>query len=108
MKVAHAKAEERRAMAVAIEQEMRAKTQEAKAQVIIAEAEVPKALSEALKNGNLGVMDYYKLQNIKADTSMRNSLSSNEVLNQDNDDQNSKIYTSINNNVYKFIILHVD
>ena len=53
---------------------MRAKAQEAKAQVIIAEAEVPKALAEALKSGNLGVMDYYKLQNIAADTKMRNSI----------------------------------
>lgn len=91
LKVANAKAEERRAMAVAIEQEMRAKAQEAKAQVIIAEAEVPKALAEALKSGNLGVMDYYKLQNIKADTSMRNALSNDEVVNQDNDDKDSKV-----------------
>ena len=78
-------------VAVAIEQEMRAKAQEAKAQVIIAEAEVPKALAEALKSGNLGVMDYYKLQNIKADTSMRNALSNDEVVNQDNDDKDSKV-----------------
>ena len=78
-------------MAVAIEQEMRAKAQEAKAQVIIAEAEVPKALAEALKSGNLGVMDYYKLQNIKADTSMRNALSNDEIVNQDNDDKDSKV-----------------
>jgi uncharacterized protein YqfA (UPF0365 family) len=70
---------------------MRAKAQEAKAQVIIAEAEVPKALAEALKSGNLGVMDYYKLQNIKADTSMRNALSNDEVVNQDNDDKDSKV-----------------
>lgn len=86
LKVANAKAEERRAMAVAVEQEMKARAQEAKAQVILSEAEVPKALAEALKSGNLGVMDYYKLQNIKADTSMRTSLSNNEILNQDNDD----------------------
>lgn len=81
LKVANAKAEERRAMAVAIEQEMRAKAQEAKAQVILSEAEVPKALAAALKSGSLGVMDYYKLQNIKADTSMRNSLSSVDLGN---------------------------
>ena len=86
LKVANAKAEERRAMAVAVEQEMKARAQEAKAQVILSEAEVPKALAEALKSGSLGVMDYYKLQNIKADTSMRTSLSNNEILNQDNDD----------------------
>ena len=73
-------------MAVAVEQEMRARAQEAKAQVILSEAEVPKAMAEALKNGSLGVMDYYKLQNIKADTSMRASLSNGEILNQDNDD----------------------
>jgi uncharacterized protein YqfA (UPF0365 family) len=73
--IAQAKAEERRAMAVAVEQEMRAKAQEARAKVIEAEAEVPKALAEAFRNGNLGVMDYYKFENIKADTSMRESIS---------------------------------
>lgn len=74
LKVAEAKAEERRAMAVAEEQEMVAKAQEARAKVILAEAEVPKALAEAFKNGNLGVMDYYKFQNIEADTDMRSSI----------------------------------
>lgn len=74
LKVAEAKAEERRAMAVALEQEMKAKTQEARAQVIQAEAEVPKALAEAFRSGNLGIMDYYKMQNIQADTSMRSSI----------------------------------
>ena len=73
--IAQAKAEERRAMAVALEQEMIAKAQEMKALVIEAEAEVPKALSEAFRSGNLGVMDYYKLENIQADTDMRSSLS---------------------------------
>lgn len=73
--IAQAKAEERRAMAVAHEQEMRAKAQEARAKVILAEAEVPKALAEAFRSGNLGVMDYYKFENIKADTSMRESIS---------------------------------
>ncbi len=73
-KIAQAKAEERRAMAVASEQEMKARTQEMRAVVIQAEAEVPKAMAEALRNGNMGVMDYYNMQNIQADTSMRNSI----------------------------------
>ena len=73
--IAQAKAEERRAMAIAIEQEMLAKAQEMRAKVIEAEAEVPRALAEAFRGGNLGVMDYYRLQNIQADTSMRNSIS---------------------------------
>lgn len=75
LKVAEAKAEERRAMAVAEEQEMRAKSQEARAKVIEAEAEVPKALAEAFRSGNLGIMDYYKMQNIQADTDMRQAIS---------------------------------
>jgi uncharacterized protein YqfA (UPF0365 family) len=83
LKVAEAKAEERRAMAVALEQEMKAKTQEAKAKVIEAEAEIPKAIAEAFKSGNLGVMDYYRLKNIQADTSMRDSIAHT-------DDQNLK------------------
>ncbi|MES2388056.1 MAG: flotillin-like protein FloA [Bacteroidota bacterium] len=74
LKVAEAKAEERRAMAVAMEQEFKAKTQEARARVIEAEAEIPKAISEAFRNGNLGVMDYYKMQNMQADTNMRDSI----------------------------------
>ncbi len=74
LKVAEAKAEERRAMAVAEEQEMVAKAQEARAKVILAEAEVPKALADAFRSGNLGIMDYYKFQNIEADTDMRNSI----------------------------------
>jgi uncharacterized protein YqfA (UPF0365 family) len=73
--IAQAKAEERRAMAVAVEQEMRAKAQEARAKVIEAEPEIPKALAEAFRNGNLGIMDYYKFENIKADTSMRDAIS---------------------------------
>lgn len=72
--IAQAKAEERRAMAVALEQEMKAKAQEARAKVIEAEAEIPKAMSEAFRNGNLGIMDYYKMQNIKADTDMREAI----------------------------------
>lgn len=73
--VAEAKAEERRAMAVAHEQEMKAKAQEARAKVIEAEAEVPKAMAEAFRSGNLGIMDYYKMENIQADTEMRESIS---------------------------------
>ncbi|HLP35125.1 MAG TPA: flotillin-like protein FloA [Amoebophilaceae bacterium] len=74
LRVADAKAEEKRAMAVALEQSMKAKSEEARAQVILAEAEVPKALALALKNGNLGLMDYYRMQNLKADTQMRASV----------------------------------
>lgn len=76
--IAQAVAEKRRAMAVAEEQEMRAKTQEMRAKVVEAEAEVPKAMAEAFRAGNLGIMDYYKMENIKADTSMRDSLSSTD------------------------------
>ena len=72
--IAQAKAEERRAMAVALEQEMKAKAQEARAKVIEAEAEVPKAMAEAFRSGNLGIMDYYKMKNIDADTSMREAI----------------------------------
>jgi uncharacterized protein YqfA (UPF0365 family) len=75
LKVAEAKAEERRAMAVALEQEMIAKAQEARANVIQAESEIPKAIATAFVNGNLGVMDYYKMQNVQADTDMRQSIS---------------------------------
>lgn len=73
--IAQAKAEERRAMAVALEQEMKAKAQEARAKVIESEAEVPLAMAEAFRNGNLGIMDYYKMKNIIADTQMRESIS---------------------------------
>ena len=72
--IAQAKAEERRAMAVANEQEMKAKAQEARAKVIEAEAEVPKAMAEAFRSGNLGIMDYYRMKNIEADTSMRENI----------------------------------
>ena len=72
--IAQAKAEERRAMAVASEQEMKAKAQEARAKVIEAEALIPMAIAEAFRNGNLGVMDYYKLRNLQADTEMRDAL----------------------------------
>ncbi|MCQ2297924.1 MAG: flotillin-like protein FloA [Bacteroidales bacterium] len=73
--IAQAKAEERRAMAVAQEQEMKAKAQEARAKVILAEAEIPLAMAEAFRNGNLGIMDYYRMKNIQADTDMRESIS---------------------------------
>jgi uncharacterized protein YqfA (UPF0365 family) len=72
--IAQAKAEERRAMAVANEQEMKAKAQEARAKVIEAEAEIPRAIAESFRSGNLGLMDYYKFQNIQADTRMRESI----------------------------------
>ena len=76
-RIAQANAEERRAMAIATEQEMKAHTQEMRAKVVEAEAEVPKALAEAFRNGRLGIMDYYQMQNIQADTAMRNAISGN-------------------------------
>lgn len=72
--IAQARAEERRAMAVALEQEMKAKAQEARASVIEAEAQVPLAIADAFRKGNLGVMDYYKIKNIQADTEMRENI----------------------------------
>ena len=81
LKVANARAEERRAMAVALEQEMKAKAQEAKAKVIEAEAEVPKAMAEAFRNGNMGIMDYYRMQNMKADTDMRETIAKPPIQN---------------------------
>ncbi|NLN47946.1 MAG: flotillin-like protein FloA [Clostridiales bacterium] len=74
-RIAQAKAEERRAMAVAKEQEMIASVQEMRAKVVEAEAEVPKAMADALRTGNLGVLDYFNMQNIQADTQMRDSIS---------------------------------
>lgn len=79
LKVAEARAEERRAMAVALEQEMRARNVEMRAKVIEAEAEIPKAIAEAFRSGNLGIMDYYKMENIKSDTSMRDSIAGSEI-----------------------------
>ncbi len=73
--IAQAKAEERRAMAVALEQEMIAKAQEARAKVIEAEVEIPLAMADAFRQGNLGIMDYYKFKNIQSDTDMRESIS---------------------------------
>ncbi|WP_103981285.1 flotillin-like protein FloA [Helcococcus massiliensis] len=78
-KIAQAKAEERRAMAVAQEQEMQAEVRRMKAKVVEAESEVPLALAEALKSGKMGYMDYYKLQNVIADTDMRNSIAGDEL-----------------------------
>jgi uncharacterized protein YqfA (UPF0365 family) len=78
LKVAEARAEERRAMAVALEQEMKAKVVEMRSKVIEAESEVPKAISEAFRSGKLGVMDYYKMENIKSDTDMRSSIAGND------------------------------
>ncbi len=72
--IAQARAEERRAMAVALEQEMKAKAQEARAKVIEAEKEIPLAMADAFRSGNLGIMDYYKIKNIQADTEMRENI----------------------------------
>ena len=79
LKIAQAKAEERRALAVAHEQEMRAKVEEMKAKVVESEAEVPLALAEALRGGNLGFMDYLNLQNKKADTKMRENIGNMQI-----------------------------
>jgi uncharacterized protein YqfA (UPF0365 family) len=69
--IAQAKAEERRAMAVALEQEMRAR-------VVESEAEVPRAMAEAFRSGNMGIMDYYRMKNVQADTDMRGAIASGE------------------------------
>jgi uncharacterized protein YqfA (UPF0365 family) len=71
-------AEARRAMAVAQEQEMTARVEEMRARVVEAEAEVPRAMAEAFRSGNLGIMDYYRMQNVKADTQMWTSLAKDE------------------------------
>jgi uncharacterized protein YqfA (UPF0365 family) len=84
-KIAQAKAEERRAMAVATEQEMVARVQEMRAKVVEAESQVPLALADALKSGNLGVMDYMNYKNIMADTDMRQSISKATDINNDQD-----------------------
>ncbi|MDX8045945.1 flotillin-like protein FloA [Gracilibacillus sp. S3-1-1] len=86
--IAQAKAEERRAMAVAQEQEMVAKVQEMRAKVVEAEAEVPQALAEALRSGNMGVMDYMNYKNIDADTDMRDSIGKLTETDNDEDDMN--------------------
>ena len=74
-KIAQAKAEERRAMAVAREQEMQAAVQEMRAKVVEAEAEIPKAMAAAFRDGHMGIMDYYNMKNVMADTGMRDSIS---------------------------------
>ena len=82
--IAQAKAEERRAMAVALEQEMKAKAQEARANVIQAEAQIPMAIAEAFRSGNLGIMDYQRYKNIQADTKMRESIAEDTNPDKDN------------------------
>ncbi|MDE7024964.1 MAG: flotillin-like protein FloA [Paramuribaculum sp.] len=72
--IAQAKAEERRAMAIALEQEMKAKAQEARAKVIEAETKLPEAMAQAFASGNLGIMDYYRMKNVQADTTMREMI----------------------------------
>ncbi len=84
LRVAQARAETRRAMAVAEEQEMTARTQEMKATVVAAEAEVPKAMAQAFRDGNLGIMDYYKMENIKSDTGMRDDIADSDSDSSDN------------------------
>ncbi|MCF8412858.1 MAG: flotillin-like protein FloA, partial [Melioribacteraceae bacterium] len=86
LKVARAKAEERRAAAVALEQEMTAEVAKMRAKVVEAEAEIPLAIAEAFRSGNLGVMDYYNLRNIQADTDMRNSIADPEDENKKDQD----------------------
>ncbi|MBM3940545.1 MAG: UPF0365 family protein [SAR202 cluster bacterium] len=78
MRIAQARAEERRAMAVAYEQEQRARVEEMRAKVVEAEAEVPRAMAEAFREGNLGIMDYYRMRNVQADTQMRESIGQEE------------------------------
>ncbi|HIN02059.1 MAG TPA: UPF0365 family protein [Candidatus Marinimicrobia bacterium] len=86
LRVAQARAETRRAMAVAEEQEMTARTQEMKATVVAAEAEVPKAMAQAFRDGNLGIMDYYKMENIKSDTGMRDAIADSDSDSDSSDD----------------------
>ncbi|MBT4268895.1 MAG: flotillin-like protein FloA [Deltaproteobacteria bacterium] len=81
-KIAQAKAEERRAMAFAVEQEMRARVQEMRAKVVEAESMVPLAMAEAFKAGNLGIMDYYRMKNIEADTQMRDKIGKDDQTEQ--------------------------
>lgn len=89
-RIAQAKAEERRAMAVAQEQEMRAATQEMRAKVVEAEAQVPIALAQALREGNMGAMDYYQLQNLLADTQMRDNISQLDLKDKGSDPPSGK------------------
>jgi len=89
-KISQAAAEERKAQAIALEQEMKAKTQEMKAIVLAAESKVHEAMAQAMKSGTFGVMDYYKLQNMVADTNMRNSISNSKEEKQDKGDKGDK------------------
>ena len=86
-KIAQAKAEERRAMAVAQEQEMKARVEEMRAKVVSAEAEVPMAMADALRSGNIGVMDYMNYKNVQSDTSMRDSISKYGTENPDTENK---------------------
>ncbi len=88
-RVAQAKAEGRRAMAVAEEQEMSARAQEMKAKLIEAEAEVPLAMAEAFRQGNLGIMDYYRMRNVESDTEMRQSIAGQGQTSTSPDGENS-------------------
>lgn len=81
--LAQVHAEKIKSLAIAREQEMKAKTQEMKAEVLAAEAEIPKAIAEAIKNGSFGVMDYYKLKNLQADTAMRSSIAGDQESDED-------------------------
>lgn len=83
--IAQAKAEERKAMAIALEQEMKARTQEMRAKLVEAEAQVPLAIAEAFREGNLGIMDYYHMRNIMADTEMRSSIAQTDQAHQHGD-----------------------
>jgi uncharacterized protein YqfA (UPF0365 family) len=87
--IAQAKAEERRAMAIAEEQEQRAKAQEARVKVIEAESEVPLATGQALREGRIGVMDYYRMQNVQSDTSMRESISKTATPEEDEEGEDT-------------------
>jgi len=90
-KIAQAKAEERRAMAYAAEQEMKARVEEMRAKVVEAEAEVPMAMAEAFRKGNLGIMDYYKMKNIMADTQMRSQIGKDAMVDTSEDESNKSL-----------------
>jgi len=78
--IAQAKAEERRAMAIALEQENLARIQEMRSKLVEAEAQIPMAMAEALRSGKMGVMDFYNLKNLQADTEMRQNLAQGDTL----------------------------
>ena len=87
--IAQAKAAERRFAALALEQEMKARVQEMRTKVVEAEAEVPRAIADALKSGKMGVMDYYNLLNVQADTDMRGSIAKTSAKASNNEDEYS-------------------